>query len=53
MQREQTRDAGDNAIVAEARWIISVAARELSVSEDDVVVHIGLTDTRPSKGQAN
>jgi hypothetical protein len=39
--------------IDEARGIISLAARELSISEDDVVIHIGLTDTRPSKGPAN
>jgi hypothetical protein len=38
--------------IDEAREIVSLAARQRSIPEDEVIIHI-LTDTRPSKGPAN
>jgi hypothetical protein len=39
--------------IYEARRIIMLVARQQSIAEDKVVIHVGLTDTRPSKGPVN
>ena len=39
--------------IDEACGIISLVARRRLISANEVVIHIGLTDMRPSRGSAN
>jgi hypothetical protein len=39
--------------IDEARAIVMLVARQQLIAEDNVVIHVGLIDTRPSKGPVN